>query len=367
MHRLLITVALLVVGAATLGGCQAKAPGPAALIEPADAQHLGYRLGPATNLDLPAGQALTHAAVVGDLLLLVEEPRNVLTAVSLQDASVRWRTVVGTQAERLHDPIGFEDRILVNSESLLYVLDAATGRLLQHQALSASVRHGPAMFTSLALFGTASGEVIAHDVRTGNNRWRQGVSDSVLASPVVYDTEVFVADTGGRALMLMAATGDVLWSTRTFGPVSAPAWVDRVAVYMACEDGSLYALSRVDGRDRWVDVYRAGVPLRSRPRVVGDVILLSTPGSLLALDVGDGRPRWRFDADATPVAELGQRLLVHHARELLLLDPETGRAARQIPVGDLRMVRLLDNGSILLISPRGRILRLDPDPQGPTS
>ena len=359
--RTLESLSLCCLIVAQLAGCQTS-PAPAGtglLVEPADAMRLGYTIGPVTDLGIPIDQNLEHAVILDRFLITVESPSNLITAVSLDDGSVVWRQVIGGKAHRLFKPMMFEGQILVNSESDIYLLNADTGQPIEQQPLEAHVSHHPGMLGSLAIFGSAKGLVFAHDLRTGYSKWRRQMSGNVLASPVVYRNDVFVGDGNGQCAMRSAISGQFLWPARTFGPIVAPPAINRTAIFLACNDQSLYALNRDDGRDQWI--YRAGRPLRHRPVIIRNTLFLRLTGKgLQAIDTSNGKEKWFFASDVRPITTVKDRLLVHNPEELLMVDLESGKTTKQIPIQRLHKIIPIESNRLLLISPRGQVLRLDP-------
>ena len=361
-----LTSATLLAAIALLAGCQTPAmpTGTGHLIEPDDALRLGYSLGPARNLGLAPGARIDHTVVLDDLLIVVVAPSNRVMAVSLRDGSIVWETTVSSPPHELFRPTRWEDKILINSETRLYALSAETGEQLRDQALEAAVNHGPGMADSLAIFGGIDGRVFAFDARTSSVRWRRDMTGVVLASPAVYRDSVFVSDTNGVGRMLDVASGDTLWRTRTFGRVVAPPAIRRIGLYIASEDQSLYAMSRLDGVDRWVP-YRTEEPLRDSPVLIEDLVFITVPGQGLdVLDDSSGERLWRFGAEAQPVAMVKGRLLLNGGDDLFLVDPQNGKVFKQVPVLRLQTVIHLKGDRLVLVSPNGRLLRLDPTGTG---
>ena len=98
MQKLMLFV-LLQVTLVTLIGCQSVPPPPSGtghLIEPGDALRLGYHLGPARDLAVPSGHAISHVAVLGDQLVVVESPSNLVTAISLGNGDTVWSRIIGS-------------------------------------------------------------------------------------------------------------------------------------------------------------------------------------------------------------------------------------------------------------------------------
>lgn len=335
--------------------------GVGTLIEPQDALRLGYTIGTVRHLGLPKQHPVKHTLVFDDMAIVVASP-NLVFAVSLRDGTIIWQRSVASSAEHLFKPVRWQDKLLINSETRIYVLSAETGEFLRlPQRLASTVSQGPAKAQHLAIFGGSDGRVFAYDLEISSISWEKHLGGQVVASPVVYGGSAMVTDTTGRCRMYDAMSGEWLWDTRTFGRVVTPPVMTAAAVFIASEDQSLYCVSRSNGSDRWTP-YRVSQPLRTSPVLIDNMIFLTVGGEgLHVLDRGTGELLWTFAAEAQPVAMLDKRILLNNHVELLLVEPDKqGEVFMQVPVKPLQSVIHLPGDRLLLISPEGRILRLDP-------
>lgn len=131
--------------------------------------------------------------------------------------------------------------------------------------------------------------------------------------------------------------------TSNFGPISRPVelWrydtssfsycgpVPAVAgdtVYVACEDGTLYAFARATGKIRWTFTAE---PFVNGPTIAGGLayVLGEDSRSLYAVDIATGEERWRYAATSVAAAPAvaGGLALVNTAEGFLIgLDAATG-------------------------------------------
>lgn len=87
---------------------------------------------------------------------------------------------------------------------------------------------------------------------------------------------------------------DVLWTFEVTEPIAATAAVVDGVVYIGDDDGNLYALDLADGKERWR--YRGGEPIRSSATVVdGRVFFGDAAGVFQAVDVKNGKLIWKYE------------------------------------------------------------------------
>ncbi len=363
------TAALAVLCMATVPGCElfsrgggeARSIEPASLIDPLVAKKLGYAPRWATDLGVPAGQTLSHVEVLGDVVVCVESPSNMVTAVSMRDGGMLWRQIVGKPADELFTPVRTGDSVLINSEQVLYVLAIDTGKLSEISELKTLVHHAPAVVEGLAVFGGMNHRAFAHDARAGYTKWEYQLTERVFARPTAFGENVFVADGNGVYAMFVARTGRLLWKGRTFAKVSAQPAISHMGVFLAGEDHSLYALHGATGRDRWI--YHTTQPLTQSPKVFGNIVILPMgQRGLVALDARTGEETWRLPFVADPVMQFEETLLLLGDGRLLTMDIGTGNVLMEVPVASVKKVLLGPEKQLILLSPGGRLLLLDPLP-----
>jgi outer membrane protein assembly factor BamB len=88
--------------------------------------------------------------------------------------------------------------------------------------------------------------------------------------------------------------GQLAWTVPTQGPVQSSPRVAHGHVFFGSDDGNLYAVRLSTGRVQWK--WSGGVPIRSRPLVTGEVIVVGLEsGDVVGLDLS-GQMAWRFKA-----------------------------------------------------------------------
>jgi len=239
------------------------------------------------------------------------------------------------------------------------VLSAVDGRIEGLSVLGSTVISDPVLVNDYAVFGGRNGQVFAHDVQAGFSKWAYQMKAAILTGPVRSGQSVFVADTGGDYALITVAEGQMQWRERTWGAVTAQPAISLAAVYVACRDSSLYAINRTTGADIWV--YRVTEPLTDAPMPIGRLVLQPVPGDgLHAVDALRGELLWKRDSIITPIQPIGQNFLAHTDRQLLIVSAEDGRALVVAPTKRLRTVVAGPDESIIVVTPEGELLRLNP-------
>ena len=79
----------------------------------------------------------------------------------------------------------------------------------------------------------------------------------------------------------------------------------------------------------------------------------------MALDAATGNPIWTNATSGSPVKTIKGRLLLNDGASLIAVDPASGKTIVQVPVKPLRTVLLGPADSLILVSERGQLTRLD--------
>jgi outer membrane protein assembly factor BamB len=139
---------------------------------------------------------------------------------------------------------------------------------------------------------------------SGGVQWRFETDAAIVGSVTVgFDGRLYVACEDGR-LYAVDASGSLLWVFDANTPLlSAPSIADDGSLYVGDQDGALYAVNR-DGSLRWT--YGTADAIYSSPAVTpaGQVYVASTDGTLYALGP-DGTELWRFTTHGPGVLAAG--------------------------------------------------------------
>ncbi len=281
---------------------------------------IGYRLLWTGSAVMTRGARVRHAAVEGDAVL-IQETGNVVSLLQTEDGRSRWSTTLGAPLTRFTGLARTGDRALVSSDVDLYILSIETGDLLDRQNLDLVVNTRPLVADGAAFFGSTTGRVLAHDLRTGLGRWQYQLSGSINASPVAVGDNVGVVSSEGDVIILRPRTGSATARAKVFGaPAGAPdAASDLIA--FASRDQSAYAFNAADGQRLWR--YRTPAPLSVPLRLIDGVAYFAIPGQgMIGLDALTGDEVWSAeDITGEVVGLVGENVLVRAGDRLTALDP----------------------------------------------
>lgn len=156
-----------------------------------------------------------------------------------------------------------------------------------------AIASSPAVDANRVVIGSTDGRVRAYGAAHGALLWAAPTGSPIYASPTVAGGVVYVASDNGYLYALNSATGARKWRTlvSTTG-VDSSAAVSGGTVYVNGCDGRLYAISAATGDPRWSQAV-SGWPMGSSPAVVDGVVYDNSDDGLAALDAATGAILWQ--------------------------------------------------------------------------
>ena len=169
-----------------------------------------------------------------------------------------------------------------------------------------------------AIVSTREGLVLAFDSLTGEKRWQQQLSSSVLTPALVHNNRVVLSANDGFLHGLSLQTGQSVWQFATQVPAisvrgsAAPTLLDNTTALLATADGRLHAVTTDSGLPQW-----------SRRVGVG---------------AGSSEVERMSDVDGTPVVDQNQMFAISYSGQMLGID----LATRQVMfVNDIASLKAL--------------------------
>lgn len=272
-NRVLLILALLLVGVMTVSGCTAA----------------GSQM----------AQGWAGGAVSGDTIF-VGSMDGKLVALGATDGSLRGNPIA----------------LVAQAQS------SGFGCIPTAGTSAVAVYGSPVVDGDLVYIGGYDGKVRAYLFESGylraEPRWisRQGdIGGSIIGGLAVANGCLYFGASDGKVYALDAVDGHKLWTFETGGKIWSTPTVEGDTLFIGGFDRKLYALSTADGTQKWV--FETGGTIVSNPVVSdGKVYIGSFDRRVYAVDTTSGGEVWRFpetdDEVDTPVGWFWASLLVHN-------------------------------------------------------
>lgn len=190
----------------------------------------------------------------------------------------------------------------------------------------------PAVAGGTVYVGDLLGVLHAVDADSGEPRWRFPTGAEIKSSPVVAGDLVLIGSYDEHFYGVDRVTGEARWSLQTEGPVHAtPGRHDGLAWVTGC-DAVLRGVRITDG----IEMLRfdSGAYTAASPAIAEGTLYYGTfNNEVLAVDVGAGELRWRYEHPERHFpyyasAALADDLVIAAGRDKLIhaLDRQTGKA-----------------------------------------
>ena len=286
------------------------------VLKPEGETHFGFSLWP-PSLPLVAGAAEASEASFGGGItydggrIFVTSGYGFVAALDAATGNEIWRHPVSVPIRSAPTVNG--GRVFATTqENQLYALSAEDGHLLwnfqglvESAGMLASASPAVAGDTVVAPF--TSGELVALRAENGRTAWTDTLIKSsrltpiselndIAGRPVIDRGRVFAISHSGNIVSIDLRTGERIW-TRNIAGVQTP-WIAGEFIYLITLEGEIAALSRRDGRVRWVTQLRRykdqededGRVEWSGPVLAGDrLIAVSSLGQLISVSPYTGK------------------------------------------------------------------------------
>lgn len=324
---------------------------------------IGYRIDWRGFPSVMPGERIRSMDVLGDVLV-VQESGSSVTLMEPETGEVRWSNQLAGPLTLFVGTERIRERLYVASEPELYVLALDTGALLERQTYEKVVSTKPIPVGRVLIFGTPSGEILAHLIANGVKYWGFDGNDSIEYSPVRVGRSVAAVTRSGDVLFVNAENGALLGRSEVFRGPGAELGAGVEQLYVASLDRSLYAFSPEGAELRWR--YRTDSPLRDQPVEHEGVVYVAVASQgVVALDAGTGDVLWRSTGvGGSVVGVRGGRLTVWDSenRKAYSIDPASGEVVGQAELPGVRLMRQSPflEGPLYVASDSGVIARFRP-------
>lgn len=252
--------------------------------------------------------------------------------------------------------------------------------------------------TALASVGAGQGELIALDLRTGEERWRTSLGGAARSAPTIDILRVYIAACDGQLYCLDLRDGRHVWPRPT--PVFERPTQIHASPLIVREKGILQAIvvatygnmnRRLSGRVVAVDEggrilweqdaggHARGTPVAARGRVYVTAYRdLPSAGVLMAFDLRRGQPVWDspfvvqaqpgerrlYNLSAAPLYQQGVLYVGSLNHHLYALDAETGRVRWEMELsGGVAVTPAWVEGLLIVGCNDGKVYAIDPERQ----
>lgn len=330
-----------------------------------DFARIGYRRDwMAFPVVAPGGRIVQVNA--GKDFVAVMDSGSTATMLEASTGQRRWSNQLATQLTRFVSLKTSEGQVLACAESEVIGLRVDTGDFAMRQKYSRVVNTAPVLIGKQAIFGTASGHVVAHGLGLGFQDWAFMTGTSVSRDPVLVGGSVGVVNDRGEVLFLDPLSGSLqgrsraMYAGSAFNPIAAGE-----LMVVASQDQSIYAFRA--GAERPVWQYRTSSRPAAQPAYVDGVVYCEVEGSLTAFESNTGNVKWTSKETPGEVVALREgRLVVRQGDSLSLLDAGSGDVLETISVPGMYKV-FSDSGSkgpaegnLFLVSTSGLIAKFLP-------
>lgn len=260
------------------------------------------------------GDIITSSPVVHDGILYLGAWDNLQYALDAATGEVIW-TYEATDKVSSQSPVADDIMAVPDKGGRIHLLDARTGQNRLVYRTPRSTNAAPVIAHDQVYFA-AGGRLYAIDATAKEvpgqyhfkrvwaqfwlwqvpgvprpagqqgGLWRfspDGGDSTIVASPAVTDTHLYVADLNGILYSVNPATGSEQWRFEAEGGIYASPIVGGKTVYIATQKGYVYAVDGESGREIWNLQLNAGV---NEPMAFADGVLYlrTADGAVVAIE-----------------------------------------------------------------------------------
>jgi outer membrane protein assembly factor BamB len=123
--------------------------------------------------------------------------------------------------------------------------------------------------------------------KDGTVAWQYKTHGSIVATPALFQEEVFICSADSHVYSVSMRTGLLLWSKKLSAAIySSPAVNERVVV-TGCADGKVWCLNRQDGKPNWI--CGTGGVIAGAPAISGSLVYAGNlSGYLYIISIANG-------------------------------------------------------------------------------
>ncbi len=260
----------------------------------------------AVKWEFNAGDFIQSAPIVADNILYFNCNDRALYALNVSTGQLLWKFFQTPPTP--YDAANSSSPTVVNgvvyfasSDQHVYAVNALSGTLkwktFNSLGMGATIHSGVSVVNDKLYVGDFHRNLLAFNISDGSQAWVFNPFGPMHSSPTVVDGVVYIG-AAQHFYAVNAADGTLKWRIPTAFYISSSPIVSGNTVYITADganSGVLYALNIADGAQKWV--FQNDHGFQGSPVVVGDVVFCPSYSSVVAVNTGTGKLRWRFRTD----------------------------------------------------------------------
>lgn len=323
------------------------------------------------GLPLEKDQHLTNAYRVDDQLYLATQDGYVF-AVHARTGVVRWLKQITRSGHRLRRPVHAGGQTIFVTPTSALQLDRLYGDGLARTDLRFPTGSAPASDGVRFFIGGINGRIYAYALYDQLQEWKAATSGPIRARPALFNNVLYLASDDGGVYACTAARKKFIWSSGTLGANTADLTADERGVYVPSQDHSLYLFSHQTGQIRWRA--RFAGPLYEAAIVTPELVYqFCADDGLVAVEAQplavEERIRWKLPRGrALLTIHEGRAFVLSQDETLLAVDVKDGGVKHTIPAAGFTLpMPAAADATVYVASPDGRIFCARPKGAPPVS
>ncbi len=231
------------------------------------------------------------------------------------------------------------DAVLINTLSKIFVFDRANGAKKREIQLNFPANTGGACDGELFYVASTKGWCHAFLLREAMRAWAISTA-GLITAPIEYHAgHIYVASQDGSLYAAQAGRmNNIIWRRPLPAPITAGFGVDDRGCFVPCEDNRIYALNALTGEPLWDPFICEGHLLEPIQVGVSTLFQRAEGDKFYALNLANGRLRWTRPAGRLILAVIsGKAYLLDDTGALQVVDEVLGSVSASFPLTGMEL------------------------------